>query len=133
MIVLSGPTSGTVTRSGMDSFVSTNAVNPAGFYLVGGYVTYQATGAVNSFTRRTLCIQWQYVANLDSVYDQAIQTSYESNTAGDAMTVQGIFYADGIHKNFPRLLFAHRNTSSTMQVNAGAKMWIQYIGSGVGI
>lgn len=125
------PTSGTVVRSGMSSFVTTGAINPAGWYQVGLFASFQATGAVNTFTRRTLCLQWQYFDGGTAVYDQAIETCYESNTGGDGMTVSGCFYADGAHKYFPTALFAHRNSSSTMTVNTGAKMWIVYLGSGV--
>lgn len=125
-------TSGTVQQSGMASFTS-SVPEPAGWYHVGGFATFQATGAVNTFTRRLLAVQWFHIENLTNVYETAIQTCYESNTGGDAMTVQGMFYADGVNSYTATLYFAHRNSSSTMQVNTGAKLWITYLGSGVNI
>jgi hypothetical protein len=130
-IVPVGPTTGIVTRSGLGTFVTTGTPDPQGWYHVGGWATFQATGAVNTFTRRTLAVEWITTVNLVGVYDQAISTCYESNTGGDSLTVEGFFYADGIHQYTPQLVFAHRNSSSTMTVNTGAKMWITYLGSGV--
>lgn len=123
-------TSGTVQQSGLSSF-ATNAVERAGWYHVGGFATFQATGAVNTFTRRLLAVQWFHAENGINFYEHAIQACYESNTGGDSMTVQGMFHADGAHSYTATLYFAHRNNSSTMQVNVGAKLWITYLGSGL--
>jgi hypothetical protein len=112
---------------------SLNNVYPAGWWHVGGQATFQATGAVNTFTRRTLGVQLRHVERGISFYDVAIGTCYESNTGGDGISVSGLFFMDGVHTYFPDLIFAHRNTSSTMTVNAGARMWLTYLGSGVTI
>lgn len=102
-----------------------------GWWLVGGWITYQCVGAVTNLSRRTLGVQWRHSVNGVSQYEANLNTSYESNTGTDAMTVQGMFYADGIHSYNADLVFAHRNAGSSMIVNAGARLWMFYLGSGV--
>lgn len=129
-VVMTLTSGSTVQQSRLTQF-NGSGVPAAGWYHVGGFATFQATGAVNTFTRRILAVQWFHSENLDSIAENVIQNCYESNTGGDAATVQGMFYANGINDYTVTLYFAHRNSSSTMQVNSGAKMWVTYLGSGV--
>lgn len=104
---------------------------PAGWYLAGAYASFQATGAVTANSRRNLGLAWFSSTVGTDAYEYAINMVYESNTAGDAMTVTGMFYADGVTEYQLDGFFWHNNAASTMQVNAGAKVWIAAAGSGV--
>lgn len=117
---------------GMDSPPNFLApILPTGWYLTGGIATFQATGAVTANSRRDLILYWTKTVSGQTVFEYSLNTVYESNTGGDALTVTGKFFADGISRYSLNLNFAHNNTGSTMQVNAGTKCWIAYIGTGV--
>jgi len=108
------------------------ATDPAGWYMAGGTATFQATGAVTANTRRELVLEWAFGVNGITNYAPYIVNSiYESNTAGDALSVSGVFYADGTRNYFPDLMFNHKNAGSTMTVNAGARYFLAYLGTGL--
>lgn len=104
-----------------------------GWWNIGGYVSYQPTGAVTNNTRRLMCIQLNHSEQFVQVYDTIINTSFESNTGTDSMTVNDMFYLDNQFTYGVTLGFAHRNSGSSVQANVGAKIWANYIGSGVSI
>jgi hypothetical protein len=104
-----------------------------GWWNIGGFVSYQPTGAVNNFTRRTAAIQVLHSEQSMNFYDTIVQTSVESNTGTDSMSLDGVFYIDSSFSYAITLNFAHKNTSSTIQINAGGKVWMHYLGSGVTI
>lgn len=117
---------------GMDTlpFFST-PILAAGWYMAGCYVTFQATGAVTANSRRNIGLDFTHIVNGVTIHDYAINMVYESNTGGDAMTVAGFFQANGVSQYNLDANFWHNNTGSTIQVNAGAKIWIAYMGTGV--
>jgi len=116
----------------LTSFTISATLNPAGWYLVGGTCTFQATGAVTVNTRRDLILEWAFRVNGVTNYAPYIVNSiYESNTAGDALSVAGMFYADGTKDYFFDLMFSHKNAGSTMTVNAGARYFVAYLGTGL--
>jgi len=120
-----------VVTSGL-SGLSLMTLPPAGWYHVGATCTFQATGAVNANTRRDLILTWFSIVNGVNQYNQqSAHSFYESNTGGDAGQVTGLFYADGTRDYQVQFIFAHKNTSSTMQVNTGARFWVQYVGTGL--
>lgn len=104
-----------------------------GWWSIGGYVSYQPTGAVTNNTRRLMCIQLNHSVQSVQVYDTIINTSFESNTGTDSMTVNDIFYLDNQFSYGVTLGFAHRNSGSSVQANVGAKIWATYLGSGVSV
>lgn len=114
------------------SGLPTMTLPPAGWYLAGATCTFQATGAVNANTRRDLILTWAYAVNgINQWNQQSVHSVYESNTGGDADTVTGMFFADGLRNYTLQATFIHKNTSSTMQVNTGARYWVQYLGTGL--
>lgn len=122
----------TFTSSGLSGSMNNLVLPPRGWYLAGFTATFQATGAVNVSTTRTLGLTWNYQVNGINQYDQqAAHMVIESNTGGDAGTVAGMFFADGTRNYTLIASFNHRNTSSSMQVNAGARFWVTYLGSGL--
>ena len=121
-----------VTRPVPTDFRAPPLLPPRGWYLAGSTATFQATGAVNVSTTRTMGLTWNYQINGVNQWDQqAAHTIVESNTGGDSGTVAGMFFADGTRNYSLIASFNHHNTSSTMQVNAGARFWVTYIGSGL--
>jgi hypothetical protein len=104
-----------------------------GWWNIGGYCSYQPTGAVTNNTRRLMSIQLSHQVQLDNIYDTIVQTSFESNTGTDSMTANDIFYLDNQYLYTVTMGFSHRNSGSTVQVNTGAKIWAVYLGSGVDI
>ena len=122
----------TLTASGM-----TNTFTAGGFltgwWNIGGYASYQPTGAVTNNTRRLLCIQVNHLVQLNQVYDTIINTSFESNTGTDSMTVNDMFYLDNQYTYGITLGLSHRNTGSSIQANVGARIWANYLGTGVSV
>lgn len=107
-------------------------LHPAGWYMMGGSATFQATGAVTANSRRDLAVEWAFPEGGITQYGEySISSVYESNTAGDSASVAGMFFADGTRNYFYDLTWSHRNAASTMTANAGARFWIVYFGSGV--
>jgi hypothetical protein len=114
------------------SGLPTMTVPPAGWYLAGATCTFQTTGAVSANTRRDLILTWSYAVNGINQWDQqSVHSTYESNTGADAATVTGMFFADGLRNYLLLVNFVHKNTASTMQVNTGARYWVQYLGTGL--
>ena len=120
-----------IVSSGMTGI--TAGAFPTGWWNIGGYCSYQPTGAVTNFSRRLMCIQVSHSIQFNAVYDTIVQTSFESNTSPDSMTANGTFYLDNAFNYGVLLGFAHRNAGSSVQVNSGARIWLNYLGSGVTI
>lgn len=134
--VFSLNTSGiSVVSSGMALGSAALAVGnfPSGWWNIGGYCSYQPTGAVTNNTRRLMCIQVSHSVQFTNQFDTIVQTSFESNTGTDSMTANSMFFLDNAFSYSVILGFAHRNSGSTIQVNTGAKIWLTYLGSGVTI
>lgn len=102
-----------------------------GWWNVGGYASYQPTGAVTANTRRQLILQISHSVQFNQVYDSVLNTSFESGTSPDAMTVNDMVYLDNQFNYGFVLGFAHRNSGSSIQVNVGARIWANYLGTGV--
>jgi hypothetical protein len=127
-----GSSAFTVQVFGLDTLPFFNSpVLPAGWYMAGAFASFQATGAVTANSRRNLGIEWFSTLTGVDQHDYAINMVYESNTAGDSMTVQGLFHADGTTSYNVDAFFWHNNAGSTMQVNSGAKVWVAYAGTGL--
>lgn len=121
----------TTTSFGIND-LPTMTLPPRGWYLAGFTATFQATGAVTANSLRTLGLTFSYAINGINQWDQqTVQNVVESNTAGDAGTVAGMFFADGLRNYTLIPSFSHRNTGSTMQVNSGARYWVSYLGTGL--
>lgn len=131
--IMTNTTAGaTLTSSGM-----TNTF-PAGGFLtgwwnIGGYASYQPTGAATANSRRQLCIQVSHSVQFNQVYDTIINTSFDSATNPDSMTVNDIFYLDNRYTYAITLGFAHRNAASSVQANVGARIWANYLGTGASV
>lgn len=124
-------TARTVTTYGLSN-LPTMTIPPSGWYLAGFTATFQATGAVTANSMRTLGLTWSYAINGINQWDQqAAHDVVESNTGGDSGTVAGLFFADGQRDYTLVPSFNHRNTGSSMQLNAGARYWVTYLGSGL--
>lgn len=128
----------TNNTTGSSTFIASGMTNnlaagnfPTGWWNIGGYCSYQPTGAVTNNTRRLMCIQVSRGVQFDNIEETIVQTSFESNTGTDSMTVNGMFFLDNVLTYGVVLGFSHRNTGSTIQVNTGARIWMNYLGSGV--
>lgn len=132
--VMTNTTAGnTVTSGGGQTNTFNAGTFPTGWWNIGGYCSYQPTGVVTNLTRRQMCIQLFHSVQFVGVYDTIVQTSFESNTGTDAMTANDLFYLDNRYTYGITLGFAHRNSGSSVQVNSGAQIWANYIGTGVTI
>lgn len=127
----SGGATSTITSSGMAASLFTQFTT--GWWNIGGYASYQPTGAVTNFSRRVLAVQVGRTVLFNNEYETVLQTAYESNTGTDSMTCQGMFFLDSQYTYFVNLMFAHRNSGSTVQINTGARIWMNFLGSGVTI
>lgn len=120
----------TTTASGL-SGLPTMTLPPAGWYLAGATLNFQSTGVANANTRRDIILTWSYSISGTSQWDQqSAHSYYESGVTPDSGSVTGLFYADGLRNYTLSVVFVHKNTSSTMQVNTGARYWVQYLGTG---
>lgn len=122
----------TLTSSGMGNTFLVGQF-PTGWWNIGGYASYQPTGATTANSRRQLCIQVSHSVQFDQVFDTIINTSFDSATNPDSMTVNDIFYLDNQFNYGITLGFAHRNAASSIQANIGARIWANYLGTGVTI
>jgi hypothetical protein len=106
-----------------------------GWYNFGGFGNLVATGAVTANSRRTLYAS----ATLNSVgsttvLSQVVWRTVDTNTGGEFLVVSGgSFYGVAGATVDLKLQWSHANAASTVQVNAGAKLWCHYAGSGVEI
>lgn len=106
-----------------------------GWWESGLYLNAQASGAVTVNSRRTAYNRVYRVAATGNVLiGEGVWRTYDTNTGGEFLVVSGTsFYAAA--GTAVRVLpqWSHTNAASTVQVNAGAKLWCFYIGSGVEI
>lgn len=107
-----------------------NTVQPT-WYHVGGYARLQPTGAVTNNTLRQLIVTVSSLivdpsgaTKLGQWEDQ----SYETNTTGDFLTVDGVVKVPANSFTTADLSFAHGNSGSSVQAFAGALLWLTRLG-----
>lgn len=107
-----------------------------GWYGYGVYANMAATGALTALSRRTLFAKATLQASGSStLLSQAVWRTVETSTAGGEFLVagDGSFYAMIGQTVDVEGYWSHTNAASTVQVNAGARLWCHFIGSGVEI
>lgn len=111
-------------------------VPKTGWFGYGVYANMQATGALTALSRRTLFAKATLQASGTSMLlSQAVWRTVETSTAGGEFLVagDGSFYATVGQTVDVEGYWSHTNAASTVQVNAGARLWCHFIGSGVEI
>jgi len=108
-------------------------VPKTGFYDHGCYINAQASGAVTVNSRRTLYSRAFRVTGTGNVLlSQAIWRTVDTNTGGEFLVACGSsFYATAGTTIVILPGWSHANAASNVQVNAGAKIWCWFTGSGV--
>lgn len=106
-----------------------------GWYKYGAFANMVATGAVTAFSRRTLFASaTQNTVGSSVVLSQIVWRTVDTNTAGEFLVASGgSFYARAGATIDVQAQWSHANAASTVQVNAGARIWCHYAGSGVEI
>lgn len=106
-----------------------------GWWEAGFYMNAQASGAVTVNSRRTAFNRVYRVTSTGNVLiGEGIWRTYDTNTGGEFLVVSGTtFFATAatVVRILPQ--WSHTNAASTVQVNAGAKLWCFYVGTGVEI
>jgi len=107
-----------------------NTATPT-WYHVGGYARLQPTGAVTNNTLRqlvvtvsSLIIDPSGTTQLEQWEDQ----SYETNTAGEFLTVDGTVKIPANSYATADLSFVHTNAGSSVQATTGALLWLTRLG-----
>jgi hypothetical protein len=88
-------------------------------------------GAVNLGSYRRLGV-WATFSNNFSDLSALFDTVTVATNSGqpDSLNTAGWFYSDGITARGCQMVFAHGNTSSSLNVLSGARLMIQYLGTG---
>lgn len=104
-----------------------------GWYSYGAFMNMAATGAVTAFSRRTIFVTAsRIISGIATTLSQIRSGTVDTNTAGEFLIASGgTFYATAGTTVDVKPTWSHANAASTVQVNAGAKVWIHWTGSGV--
>lgn len=133
--VISNSNAGEILPDGTagENIVSlSGGVYPRGMYVLQGTASFSA-GAVTAGSHRTLSIWVQpfnFVA-LDINTWFWKWTCLETGTGGDALTVNGRFFSNGLNNYTPRMYISHNNVAGPITVPIGATLRMAYLGSGV--
>lgn len=106
-----------------------------GWYEHGAYINAQASGAVTANSRRTLYARaYRVVGTGNVLLSETVWRTGDTNTGGEFLVSSGgSFYATAGTSIIITPYWSHANAASNVQVNAGAKLWCWFIGSGVEI
>lgn len=106
-----------------------------GWYNYGCYGNLAATGAVTALSRRTLYARaTKQTTGTSTQLSQAVFRTIDTNTGGEFLVAsEATFYATVGTTVDVEGFWSHTNAASTVQVNSGARLWCNFIGSGVEI
>lgn len=100
-----------------------------GSYSIGACTTMIATGAITAQSYRNLTVTSddQSLA-IDTFSCSASDTTYETNTGGEAQNVKFSCELERTSGVIVEGLVTHGNTASTVSISAGGFMWVTYNG-----
>ena len=102
----------------------------SGWYHIGCYVPMTASGAITALSfRQAFLTASSYVTSDLLVGTQEYSTiRFDSSTAGEHLMVQGTVFVESGSKTFLSASVLHANAASTVNVPAGATIWLHYLG-----
>ena len=106
-------------------------VFPKGWWCMVGSATFQEIGTVNVGSYRRLGVWASITNNFYDITDLYDTVAVATNSGQpDSLNAAGWFYSDGVTAHSCQMVFAHGNTSSNLNVLAGARLTVQYLGTG---
>jgi hypothetical protein len=105
---------------------------PKGWYSMTATATFQEVGAVTLGSYRRLGCWAAYsndFSDLTSMFDTV--TIATNSGQPDSLNTTGWFYSDGVQNRSCILTFGHGNAGSSLNLLSGARITVEFLGTGV--